>query len=558
MKTVNSILGIILSLTFLLSGCMKDDIDELRRQQAENEERLTALEDWQKSTNNQIASLQGLISALENNDYVTGVSPVKEGGVEVGYTISFSKSSPITIFHGKKGEKGDAGKDAQAPSIGIAKHTDSKYYWTLDGQWLLDESGKKIPVTGDKGDKGDQGNQGATGSTGAQGQNGVTPKVAIGSDNYWYISANGTATGIPPATGWTSTGVKATGATGIPGPAGPVGPKGDQGDAIFAANGIDLTNDDYVLFTLADAITTIKLPKYKSIGIAFDQPGIFAAGATQTIAYTSTGTVEPTTIRVVDVPTGWKVTINSTQKTFTVVAPTAITADNFERETTVLIGNGNDIAAMYGLLLRSTGAAENEIGACYYEKGVVIGMVYIKNDGTSGSGKVVSLDESALSWCNSGGQSGAINMDNGMGNMQTIQAEVNIGGKNWTDFPSFNWVHNVKNKGIPDYNNNNGIGIWYFPSRSELEHLFCVYNGQPLETWTAWNSYPSWGANIVAANTAFNNKLTTIGGTAFSAGYYWSSSEDGIGVWCVNFGNGFLIGALGNAFNNSTRAILCF
>ncbi|WP_085537512.1 PL29 family lyase N-terminal domain-containing protein [Massilibacteroides vaginae] len=535
MKTVNSILGIILSLTFLLSGCMKDDIDELRRQQAESDERLTALEDWQKSTNSQIASLQGLVNALENNDYVTGVSPVKEDGVEIAYTISFSKSSPITIYHGKKGEKGDAGKDAQAPSIGIAKHTDSKYYWTLDGQWLLDESGKKIPVTGDKGDKGDQGNQGATGSTGAQGQNGVPPKVAIGSDNYWYISTNGTATGIPPAIGWTSTGVKATGAKGDIGPVGPTGPQGDQGDAIFAADGIDLTNEDYVIFTLADGVTTIKLPKYKSIGISFDQPGIFAAGTTQTINYTSTGTTEPTNIRIVDVPVGWKVTVNSTQKTFTVVAPTTIAADNFEGEPTVLIGIDNEVVAMYGLKIRAEGFYR--VGDYYpdpmaiYENGVLksgtvaVGVVFLLDNHSAGDypyskvsrhGKMVGLYERVV------------------GTLDETWA---------TDY------------GITY----NAAAGWYMPAygANDYDALYCAYNGMTYETWNIGK--PNDISKNYTERTWFRTKITDAGGDNITDSWYWVSSRDAIGnAYRLHFNSGNVEISGFNLSSNKTRAIKTF
>ncbi|EKC61454.1 hypothetical protein LEA_12349, partial [human gut metagenome] len=54
--------------------------------------------------NTNISSLQTIVTALQKNDYVTNVTPIMQNGKEVGYTITFSKSNPITIYHGKDGQ----------------------------------------------------------------------------------------------------------------------------------------------------------------------------------------------------------------------------------------------------------------------------------------------------------------------------------------------------------------------------------------------------------------------------------------------------------------------
>ncbi len=206
-----------------MSGCAKDDIDDIRKELQEHDSRLASLEEWQQSVNTSIASLQGLVSALEDKDYVTGVTPLEDG---TGYVISFLKSGNVTIKHGEKGA---------SPVISVKKDTDGKYYWTVNGQWLLDGD-KKMPVTGEKGETGDKG------------ADAVAPQVRINAGtNEWEISTDG-------GTNWTTTGVKAT---------------GDQGDAIFVKDGIDNTQDDYVEFTLADSTTKIKLPKYQELYIKF-------------------------------------------------------------------------------------------------------------------------------------------------------------------------------------------------------------------------------------------------------------------------------------------------
>ena len=79
--------------------------------------------------------MQTIVTALQNNDYITSVDPLTENGKVVGYTIKFAKSNPIVIYNGKDGA------DGNTPVIGVKKDTDGIYYWTLDGEWLTDEKG---------------------------------------------------------------------------------------------------------------------------------------------------------------------------------------------------------------------------------------------------------------------------------------------------------------------------------------------------------------------------------------------------------------------------------
>ena len=84
----------------VLSSCKYDD-DDIWNSVHGLEDRVAKLEELCKQMNTNISSLQTIVTALQNNDYVTGVTPVMQSGKEVGYTITFSKSNPITIFHGK-------------------------------------------------------------------------------------------------------------------------------------------------------------------------------------------------------------------------------------------------------------------------------------------------------------------------------------------------------------------------------------------------------------------------------------------------------------------------
>ena len=200
--------------------------------------------------NTNISSLQTIVTALQNNDYVTGVTPVMQSGKEVGYTITFSKSNPITIFHGKDGQNGmdgTDGKDGTTPTIGVKQDVDGIYYWTLDGDWLTDERGDKIKAEGTDGKDGADGENGSDGTDGTNGKDGITPQFKIEND-YWFISYDNGDT-------WTQVG-KATGEDGKD------GEDGVGGDSMFT--GIDYkTSTDYVIFTLADG-TQIKLPTWSA------------------------------------------------------------------------------------------------------------------------------------------------------------------------------------------------------------------------------------------------------------------------------------------------------
>ena len=102
MKIKNCLFGIIMAI--VLSGCYNDD--KLWNALDEQEQRIEALESWQKVMNSNIEALQSLV---DGQDYITKVTPVTLNGEVVGYTITFKSQSPITIYNGEKGDKGDKG-----------------------------------------------------------------------------------------------------------------------------------------------------------------------------------------------------------------------------------------------------------------------------------------------------------------------------------------------------------------------------------------------------------------------------------------------------------------
>ena len=248
------------------------------------DERVETLEMLCAEMNTNIASLQTIVDVLQSNDFITSIVEIKKDGKVVGYTITFGKHDPITIYHGqdgkdgqngtngkdgqdgadgKDGQNGTDGKDGITPVIGVAQDTDGVYYWTLNGEWLLDDNGNKLPVSGkdgQNGTNGSNGQDGADGKDGADGQDGkdgITPQLKI-EDGYWYISYDNGAT-------WTQLG-KATGEdgkdgvdgeNGKDGQNGADGKDGQDGDSMFQSV---IQDENYVYFTLADG-TVIKIAK---------------------------------------------------------------------------------------------------------------------------------------------------------------------------------------------------------------------------------------------------------------------------------------------------------
>lgn len=226
---------LLVAITMIIAGCSESfDDSKIWDKLDDHESRIAKLEELCKQMNTNISSLQTIVTALQNNDYVTGVTPVTKNGGVIGYTITFTKSQPITIYHGKDG------KDGSTPIIGVKQDTDNFYYWTLNGEWLLDANGNKIKAQG------------------PDGKDGITPQLKIEND-YWYISYDNGAS-------WTLLG-KATGENGKDGQNGADGTNGEDGkdgDSFFQS--VDTSNSEYVVFTMADG-TQIQLPTW----YAFEQ-----------------------------------------------------------------------------------------------------------------------------------------------------------------------------------------------------------------------------------------------------------------------------------------------
>lgn len=172
---------------FAVSSCVKFDDSEIQSELISIKSRLSALED---KVNTNVSGLWEIVNAQKDGIIITSVTETDD--------------SWILIFGNGKTATVSKGGTASAPVVGVKKDADGIYYWTLYGQWLLDEGGNKLPVTG---------------------ADGVTPRLKIeGGD--WYVSTDGGKT-------WTRLGKAA----------------GEDGDAFFKEVRID---GYFVYVTMSD------------------------------------------------------------------------------------------------------------------------------------------------------------------------------------------------------------------------------------------------------------------------------------------------------------------
>jgi len=510
---------VIMSISLLLSGCygddidaLKDDISSIKENQAAIESRLVLIEEWQKSLNTDITNIRSLITAMENSDFITSITPVMDGGKEIGYTLTFKSGSPITILHGKEG----ATVEGLTPVVGIKQDSDGYYYWTVrygdaDPDWMLDGGGKKIRTTLD------------------------SPEVRINpTTNFWEISIDGGVT-------WSSTGVKATGpqgengtngtngkdgatgpagttgpagqtgATGTPGATGPQGPQGPAGPTgapgaagSSAINNIDTSNPDYVEITLADGVTKIQIPIYKSVQIAFTSSTFTVTpGGSTSIPYTIAGSDAPNKIMALNPPAGW----NVEKETGNSIKVTSPSNGQGQVELTLLLWDADNNVWQHNTNLKIT-AVSNTVGSTYWDNGVAVGIVY-RVQTSSLHGLIVHKDEMSTKWATAETPLiGASDANDGMENMKKAKdADPTLNFN-----PAFN-VCDAKGSG------------WYLPARIELQALYVAWNGSNSST-----------ANTTSQNT-FNGYLTAISGTGITADSYWTSRESGQGADRVIFSN---------------------
>lgn len=204
--------------------------------------------------NSTLSGLATTVDALKAQDRIVSVTELAD---KSGWVVEFSQTGKITIYNGKNGIDGKDGKDGtngtdgtngqdgKTPTIGVKLDADGNYYWTVNGDYLLDENGNKIAATAHV----------------------ATPQLRINNGNF-EISYNGGVT-------WEI-----------------IGEAGNTG-AVIISKVEDGT--DAVTFTFGDG-TTIVIPKAGTFAISMDTDVIISAGETVNVSYTISSSDEATVV----------------------------------------------------------------------------------------------------------------------------------------------------------------------------------------------------------------------------------------------------------------------
>lgn len=226
------VLGALPLLLALLPGCTGMVQEELDQTHA----KLAALQELAASVNKELTTLDRIVAALDDGHTILPDSFVE---TEDGYEISFRDGKKIFVPFGKDGVDGRT-----LIPVGVRLDEDGIYYWTVDGEWLLDAEGNRMRA-------------GA-----AEGEDGIAPQVKV-EDGFWWISVDG---------GETFTQLVSC----------------EEMDGVGVFSGIDLSDPAKILLTLWDG-TSIELPCRNPLKLSFSgavqDTVLIAGGETLTIPY---------------------------------------------------------------------------------------------------------------------------------------------------------------------------------------------------------------------------------------------------------------------------------
>ena len=177
-----------LALAFLMSGC--GQVQEYEDRLSAVESKLEALQNQVNELNSQVALIRQLLSGKY---FVQSVSDLEDGS---GYSLVLVDSDGKTVEKIVRN-----GSDAHSPQISVKKDTDGLYYWTIDGEWMM-QDGQKVRASGVDGKDGADGKDGVDGQDGLDGKDGadgLTPEIKANGTTAWEtVSGSLPETQSPP------------------------------------------------------------------------------------------------------------------------------------------------------------------------------------------------------------------------------------------------------------------------------------------------------------------------------------------------------------------------
>lgn len=179
LKNILKALPIVLGLSIFAACEERDEISD-RNRLYRLEQRVSKLEDLCEIINKNCENIKKLLQEQAKNVSINSVYKMQDG-----YVIAFTDGEFVEIHNGKDGKDGKDGTgsgeggSSYVPKIGV-KLFEGKHYWTVDGEWLLDEKGNKVCAEGQDGKDGQDGQDG-------QGGGGTTPQMKI-ENGFWMVS----------------------------------------------------------------------------------------------------------------------------------------------------------------------------------------------------------------------------------------------------------------------------------------------------------------------------------------------------------------------------------
>jgi hypothetical protein len=227
-----SIAGGLLLAASLMTACSKYDYTEELQALGQ---RVEILEKTVFEVNTNVSALNDIIAAVQQRGYITDVRRNDDGT----YTITFNTGKTYTLRPGRQGADGQDGHEAQL-LISVRQDTsDHNWYWTLNGQWLLNGDDQRMRAGVTDGQDGRDGRDGASGYV-------IMPQMRInGTTRNWEISTDGGVT-------WTDTGVCADGKDGQDGQDGEDGQDGQDGIDDLFTQIVESADGKYITFILRD------------------------------------------------------------------------------------------------------------------------------------------------------------------------------------------------------------------------------------------------------------------------------------------------------------------
>mgnify|MGYP002520546617 CR=1 FL=1 len=270
MKTLRHLMTALSLSALLFAGCDKYDDTAISGRVDELEGRVTQLETLAKQLQSNVSAMQLAVDALKSQDRIVSVEPLPDNA---GFVVEFENAGKINVYNGTDGKDGADGK---TPVIGVQKdEADGQYYWTIDGEPMLD-NGKKIPATAQLG----------------------TPQIKIENDKFWFS--------VDEGKNWTECGdIRSAGIGTI-------------------TNVTD--NGDEVVFTLWDN-STITIPKVQAFAIEIGRAEVgVVAGQTTFIPYTIIAGDKDTKVKAM-ADEGYKVEVSGNYNggELAVTAPATVT-----------------------------------------------------------------------------------------------------------------------------------------------------------------------------------------------------------------------------------------